>query len=76
MHAEDVLYWGHVGLMDSLKEFDQTQWNAGGVCGWWSVKHILAHLSSYELVLGDVLASFVDDSPIPHLEAKRSRPTQ
>ena len=38
------------------------EWATGGVCGVWSVKDIIAHLASYELVLEEVLSSFQGDS--------------
>jgi hypothetical protein len=41
-----------------------------GVCGIWSVRQIIAHLASHELIMIDALASLLDaQSPTPALEA-------
>src|SRR5690606_36040956 len=42
-------------------------WETDGVCGWWGVKEIIAHLASYEILLVAVLNSFHSDRPTPYL---------
>jgi hypothetical protein len=44
--------------MQAIEGLEAAEWETGGVCGVWSVKNIVAHLASYELVLGEVLLSF------------------
>jgi hypothetical protein len=39
-----------------------------GVCGFWSVKDIIAHLASYEMLLIDVFSIFRDGGPTPTLD--------
>jgi uncharacterized protein (TIGR03083 family) len=68
MKAEDILFYGHRTLMSTLDGIPQEQWSTPGVCGYWSVKDIIAHLASYELVLVDVLGNLVDGRPTPNLK--------
>jgi uncharacterized protein (TIGR03083 family) len=68
MNAEDILFYGHRTLMSTLDGIPQEQWSTPGVCGYWSVKDIIAHLASYELVLVDVLGNLVDGRPTPNLK--------
>jgi hypothetical protein len=58
MNANDVLKYGHGTVMQAIDGLEAAEWETGGVCGVWSVKQIIAHLASYELVLAEVLASF------------------
>jgi uncharacterized damage-inducible protein DinB len=69
MNAEDVLKYGHLTVVDAVSDLDEEYWDAPGVCGWWSVKNIIAHLTSFELMLVDVLNGFVDAGPTPYLDA-------
>jgi uncharacterized damage-inducible protein DinB len=69
MNTLDVLRYGHQTLIDTLARVPQSDWAAPDVCGVWSVKDIVAHLASYELMLIDVLQGFVDpNQPTPTLE--------
>lgn len=68
MNVLDVLKFGHLTFTTTLDGVPQSEWETGGVCGVWSVKDIVAHLTSYELLVADVLATFVDDRPTPHLQ--------
>ena len=68
MNTRDVLKYGHRTLLSTLDGVPQTEWETPGVCGIWSVKNIIAHLASYELMVADVLRTFVNDEPTPHLE--------
>jgi hypothetical protein len=74
MNAEDVLKYGHLTVLHTLEGVPADQWTTSGVCGWWSVKDIIAHLASYECVLVDVLHSLQEtDSPTPTLDRYLSR---
>ena len=70
MNAVDVLYWGDdfAPRGRTLKDVPQSEWDTPDVCGWWSVKHIIAHLASFELVLIDVLNGFLGGGPTPYLD--------
>jgi len=55
MHTVDVLHYGHLTVLHTLDRLPAADWLAPNVCGVWSVKEIIAHLSSFELALADVL---------------------
>jgi hypothetical protein len=54
MNAEDILKYGHYTVLRTIENMAEADWLAEGVCGWWSVKDIIAHLASYEQMLVDV----------------------
>jgi hypothetical protein len=58
MNPSDVMKYGDKFLMSQLEGIPDPEWETGGVCGWWSVKNIISHLASYEIWLGEILASF------------------
>lgn len=68
MNAEDVLKYGHLTVMEAIEGLTEEQVSVGGVCGYWSVRDILAHLASHEHVLVDVLASFLGETSTPTFE--------
>lgn len=68
MNALDILKYGHQTVLQTLDGFPDEAWENSGACGIWSVKDIIAHLTSYEKVLVDVLSTFVDDGPTPYLK--------
>lgn len=74
MNAADVLKYGHLTVVDAVSGLDDDHWDTPGVCGWWSVKNIIAHLTSFELMLIDVLDGFVDGGPTPYLDAFTAGP--
>ena len=59
MNTLDILRYGHDTLENSLLGIPETEWEIGGVCGVWSVKDIVAHLTSYERILEEVLNTFL-----------------
>jgi hypothetical protein len=59
----DVLTYGNRTFMQSLDGLAERNWHAGGVCGVWSVKDIVAHLASHELLLLEVLDTFLGAEP-------------
>ncbi len=68
MNLEDVLKYGHQTVINSISGLGETEAQVGGVCGYWSVRDIIAHLASHESVLIDALNSLVDPSmPTPNL---------
>lgn len=62
MNALDVMKYGNLTLLGSLKDLDQRHWTRPNVCGVWSVKDIIAHLASYEAVLVEALEWLLDNS--------------
>ena len=60
MNPNDVLKYANLTVLSGLEGLPQDRWDDPNVCGWWSTKHILAHLASYEVVLTEVLRSFVE----------------
>ncbi|MQC26789.1 MAG: DUF664 domain-containing protein [Chloroflexi bacterium] len=76
MHAADSLSSGSRRFLQSLEGINHADWAEAGVCGWWSVKEIVAHLTSYEALIFDVIGSLLDDTPTPTLDARRSQSHQ
>lgn len=62
MNALDVLKYGHLTVLGTIKGLPESEWETGGVCGVWSVKDLIAHLASFELVLVDVLRGFLAEA--------------
>ena len=58
MNATDVLRYGQLTAMQAIEGFPETTWETPGAYGVWSVKDIIAHFASYELVLVDILSTF------------------
>lgn len=72
MNAGDVLKYGHLWVHKHLEGLTDEEWETPGVCGWWSVREIIAHLASFEQVLVEVLNSLVTSQPAPTLEQYKS----
>src|SRR5436309_3455468 len=70
MNATDILKYGQLTVLGTIEGFPEAAWETPGACGVWSVKDIIAHLTSYECVLVEVLAGFVDSkgSATPYLD--------
>jgi uncharacterized damage-inducible protein DinB len=68
MNCNDIILNGHQTVLHAIDELAEAEWHTPGVCGAWSVKDILAHLASFELVLVDVLRSLHTGGPAPHLD--------
>ena len=69
MNAADILKYGQLTVLQAIDSFPEEAWETAGACGIWSVKDILAHLTSYEQVLVDVLTAFTDGGPTPILNS-------
>jgi hypothetical protein len=67
MHSHDVLKYGHRTFISALDDFPSGAVNRPGACGMWSVKDIVAHLASYELLLVDVLNAQLGETATPSL---------
>jgi hypothetical protein len=74
MNVLDVMNYGHRTLMTTLETLPLETWTTKGVVGVWSVRDLVAHLASYELVLVEVLQSLLEaTSPTPTLELMGSQ---
>lgn len=58
MNPADILKYGHLTLSRAIQGVPESDWETEGACGWWSVKDIMAHMTSYENMLVDVLTPF------------------
>ena len=65
MNVLDILMYGDRTLLGSVSGLTEAECGMGGVCGYWSVKDIMAHMLSYELFLGEVLSDFQDGGSKP-----------
>ena len=72
MHTADVLFYGNRTLLHTAANIPDSEWETPNVCGYWSVKDIVAHLASHELVLVEVLSAFLSDDATPTLDRYRS----
>lgn len=68
MNATDILKYGQGTVLQTIEGFPEAAWEKTGACGTWSVKDILAHLTSYEEVLIDILSVFVGRHATPYLD--------
>ena len=57
MNARDVVKYGHMHMLDAIKDIDEEDWEKVGATPEWSMKDILSHLASYEHFLVDALHS-------------------
>ena len=68
MNVLDILKYGDRTLLGSVAGRTEAEYVRGGVCGYWSVKDIMAHMLSYELLLSEALSDFVDGGPQPIMQ--------
>jgi len=69
MNVADVLKYGHEMVLRAVDGLAEPDWLTPGVCGAWTVKDVVAHLASVELLMADVVGTFVGSDPTPHLDA-------
>jgi hypothetical protein len=66
MNPRDILRYGHLTAVNTVDGFPKDKWDVPGAVGYWSAKDVVAHLSSYELVLVEILQAILDPScPTP-----------
>ena len=68
MDASELLQKGNLMVVQVVDGFPEAGWDMPGACGGWSVKDIIAHLSSYEHVAIDVLKTFQGEEPTPLIQ--------
>lgn len=76
MNVGDVLKYGHEMVAQAVDGLPEPDWLTPGVCGVWTVKDVIAHLASTELLIVDVLGTFVGSGPTPHLDASQQKDPQ
>lgn len=59
MNVTDIIKYGNLTLLGSVKRIPEDEWITPDVCGWWSVKDIMAHMTSFELWHMEVLETFL-----------------
>ncbi len=67
MNIIEALDTCHLNMLQVIDDLPETMWDVPGVCGSWSVKDLMAHLTSYELLLIDVLTTAQGQAPTPLL---------
>jgi hypothetical protein len=70
--AIGLLHWGDDWLMRQVEGMPENGW-AAAAAGSWSAKDVLAHLSSYEVLLTEVLAPFIGETAPTSLMAAYAR---
>jgi hypothetical protein len=68
MNVLDMLKYGDQTLMGAVKDLPEADWEIAEALGYWSVKNIIAHMTSYEIFLEQVLNTFLGADSIPLLE--------
>jgi hypothetical protein len=68
MHSKDVLRYGHAAFLRAIEKIPDEFLEMKGVCGEWSAKQLLAHISSFETLLVEILHNLVYLSPTPLLD--------
>ena len=68
MNTAALLDQSHMLVLQTVEDFPEDQWDTPGACGEWSVKDTIAHLTSYEHLLVDLLGALVNDTPTPYLD--------
>ena len=73
MDAKNVIKHGDENFQKSIKNLPESAWTNGFVTGTWTLKDVLAHIASYELILVDVLKKTLDPkAETPHVEKRIS----
>ncbi|GCE19994.1 DinB family protein [Dictyobacter kobayashii] len=72
MSATEMLENSHLMVIQALDDLPEPMWDMPGVSGEWSAKDIVAHLTSYELLLIDAFQTVHGETPSPYLMRWRS----
>jgi hypothetical protein len=69
MNARYILLYGHRTVHGAIDGLEGDAWESPGATSAWSIKDVIAHLTSFEGVLAEVLAAHLDPAaPTPLLE--------
>jgi hypothetical protein len=70
MNTTALLTYAHDNVLSAVSRVAPTDWDTPGACGVWSPKEILAHLTSFEIVLVELLQSLTrPNMATPQLDA-------
>lgn len=70
MNTTALLTYAHANVLSAVSRVTSADWDTPGACGVWSPKEILAHLTSFEVVLVELLQSLTrPDMATPQLDA-------
>lgn len=67
MNINEVLDNSHVAVIQATDDLPEAMWDLPVADGQWSSKDILAHLTSREALLIDVLKTFQGEQPSPYI---------
>lgn len=67
MNINEVLDNSHVAVIEATDDLPEGMWDLPVADGEWSSKDILAHLTSREALLIDVLKTFQGEQPSPYI---------
>jgi len=69
MNAKDIIFYGNRDVLSTFGKVPADKWDITGVCGIWTAKDVLAHLTSYERILDEVIKSMHDETvSTPHVD--------
>ena len=68
MNVVDMMRYGDGTLMGSIERFPADKFEIPDMCGWWSAKDILAHLTTSEKLCAEVLDNIVSGAHIATLD--------
>lgn len=72
MNAQDIMKYGHLWVHKHVDGLTDQQMEVPGVCGFWSVKDILSHLTSFEWILSEIFENFIEQGKTPTLDQHNS----
>lgn len=67
MQATEILENSHLYVIQTVDDLPEPMWDLPGVCGEWSAKDVLAHLTAFELLLIDAFDTVHGEPPSPFL---------
>jgi hypothetical protein len=74
VNALDILQYGNLTFVKTVQAVPLAEREVAGVCGRWSVKDIIAHLASFEIVLTEVFSGLLKSSSSPTLDQWLTNP--
>ena len=76
MNVVDMLKYGDGTFKGAYGNIPHESWERGEVTGYWSVKNIVAHLTSWELIVGDILVTMTGGGETPSLDELAAAPRE
>jgi hypothetical protein len=76
MNIKLLLHYGNRSVLSAVASVPKDFWETKGACGVWSPKEILAHITSYEKLLHEVLESATHTVPTPLLDSLAKNPEE